>query len=301
MILVTGGTGFVGRGVVAELTAHGHRVRVLSRRRASDALPEGAEHYAGDVTDPAALRAAVSGCSAVVHLVAIRRQWGERTFEAVTAGGTRNVVAAAKGEGVQRFVHISALGPIKNPDTGYMLAKAAAEAAVRESGIPFVILRPSFVIGPGGFVQEYARLIMRAPLVPIPGPGDFPVQPLARADLASAVRRSLEVPAALGRTYEAAGPERMTFEGFIDLIMAAMGVRKGKVHVPLFLMRAMAAVLERLTPNPPATLDEIRMLMAGSFGDPRPMMRDLGIGLLPPAAAVAEAAARLADGLGEEP
>lgn len=287
MILVTGGTGFVGRGVVRELKRHGHRVRVLSRSRPEAGLAD--EWAAGDVTDLESLRRAVEGCRAVVHLVAIRREWRERTFEAVTAGGTRNVVRAAREAGVERFLHTSALGLTDRPDTGYMRAKAAAEAAVRESGLAWTIFRPSFIVGPGGFVEEYGRLIRKAPLVPIPGTGAFPVQPVARGDVAAAFVRALGVSASVGGTYDLAGPERITFEGFIDRIMEAMGRRKAKVHVPLAMMRPLAAVLQRVTPNPPVTSDEIRMLLAGNVGDPEPAVRDLGLKLTPLSQAVREA------------
>ncbi len=290
MILVTGGTGFVGGAVVEELLSAGRRVRVLSRSRPREPAVEWVQ---GDVTDPAAVARAVGGCRQVVHLVAIRREWRDRTFAAVTAGGTRNVVVAARAAGVERLVHISALGVSDRPATGYMRAKKEAEDAIRASGLENVILRPSFIVGPGGFVAEYGRLILRAPVVPVPGSGRYPVQPVARADVVLAVRRALEEPRAAGRTYDLAGPERLGFRDFIARIMKAMGVRKPVVGVPIALMRAVAAILEPLTPNPPATRDEIRMLLAGNVGDPEPARADLGLELTPLDAALAEAVAGL--------
>lgn len=291
MILVTGGTGFVGRAVVEALRRQGYPVRLLSRSEPPRGLAE--EWAPGDVTDPEAVRRAVEGCRAVAHLVAIRREWKDRTFDAVTAGGARNAVQAAREAGVERFLHMSALGLTDRPDTGYMRAKAAAEAAVRESGLAWTIFRPSFIVGPGGFVEEYGRLIRRAPLVPIPGGGRYPVQPVARGDVAAAFVRALKVSASVGRTYDIAGPERTTFEGFIDRIMEAMGRRKAKVHVPLAMLRPAAAVLQRLTPNPPATTDEIRLLAAGNVGDPEPAVRDLGLDLTPLDRAIREAVERI--------
>ncbi len=283
-ILVTGGTGFVGRGVVAELRAAGLPVRVFSR----SAPPPGfAEEWArGDVRDGAALRQAAAGCRTVVHLVGIRRQAAGKTFDEVVVRGTENAVEAARAAGCERFVLVSALGVDRGLPTGYMRTKAAVEAAVRASGLAYTVLRPSFVVGPGGFVEEYGRLILRAPLVPIPGDGTYPVQPVARGDLALAVRRALEVRAASGKTYDLPGPERVPFEGFVELIMGALGCRKRKVHLPAAVMLPIAAVLERLLPEPPATREELQMLLAGNVGDPGPAVRDLGLRLTPLAEAV---------------
>lgn len=292
MILVTGGTGFVGRAVVPELRAAGLRVRVFSRSEPPRGFAD--DWVRGDVRDAEALGRAAAGCEAVVHLVAVRRQRGDLTFGAVTADGARNAAQAARAAGCERFVLVSALGLTDRPAAEYMRAKAAAEAAVRASGLAFTILRPSFVVGPGGFVAEYGRLILRAPFVPIPGDGAYPVQPVARGDVALAVRRALEVRAAAGRTYDLAGPERVPFEGFVDLIADALGSRdKRKLHLPAALMLPLAAVLERLLPEPPATREELELLLAGNVGDPGPAMRDLGLRLTPLPEAVRAAVAGL--------
>ncbi|MFO7173893.1 MAG: complex I NDUFA9 subunit family protein, partial [Bacillota bacterium] len=176
--------------------------------------------------------------------------------------------------------------------TGYMKAKLRAERAVQASGLPHVIFRASFIVGPGGFVEEYGQLIRRAPVIPIPGNGRYPVQPVAVRDVAVAFRRALEVPAR-GQIYDLAGPDRVSFAEFIGAIAQAMGVRKPMVRVPMALMRPVAAVLQRLTPNPPATLDELTMLAAGNVGDPRPAAEELGLTLTPLAAAVREAVDQL--------
>lgn len=282
MILVTGATGFVGRHIVAELARSGFQVRALVRGQSPrNAISAHVAEFAdGDVQDPDSLRAAARGCDALIHLVAIRREWRDRTFAAITAQGAENAVAAAKSAGVGRFVLMSALGLTDRPAARYMQAKQRAEQAVRASGLPHTVFRASFVVGAGGFVEEYAQLIRQAPVVPIPGTGLYPVQPVAASDVAVAFRRALEVPAQ-GRVYDLAGPDRVPFSDFIRRIMAAMNSRKPRVRVPLALMRPMAAVLQRLTPNPPATTDELIMLEAGNYGDPGPACRDLRLQLTP--------------------
>ncbi len=296
--LVTGGTGFVGRAVVEELVRHGHAVRVVSRHRPPAGFPapgREVEWAPGDVGDAEALRRAAEGCEGLVHLVAIRRQVGGLTHRAVTAEGTANAVAAAREAGVRRLVYVSALGVEGGPETEYFRAKRAAEAAVRGSGIEWVILRPSFIVGPGGFVEEYARLVRRLPFVPVPGGGRYPVQPVALADVARACRLALEKPAAAGRTYDLAGPDRVSFAAFVALIArAAKGRAVPLLPVPLALMFPVAAVLGRLAPaRAPATVEELRMLVAGNVGDPGPARDELGLDPTPLEAAVRSAVAAL--------
>ncbi len=297
-VLVTGGTGFVGRAVTEELVRHGHEVRVLSRHRPAAGFPAPGLNVAwtpGDVGDAEALRRAAEGCEGLVHLVAIRRQVGGLTHRAVTAEGTARAVTAAREAGVRRCVYVSALGVEGGPDTEYFRAKRAAEAAVRASGLEWVILRPSFIVGPGGFVEEYARLVRRLPFVPVPGGGRYQVQPVALGDVARACRLALEKPEAAGRVYDLAGPERMSFAAFVTLIAQAVRGRALPVlPVPLAVMFPVAAVLGRLAPaRAPATVEELRMLVAGNVGDPGPARNELGIEPTPVEAAVRSAVAAL--------
>ncbi|MDX6469507.1 MAG: hypothetical protein QOF75_1310, partial [Gaiellaceae bacterium] len=149
-ILVTGGTGFVGPKVVHALRARGFDVRALVRKpeRATQLASWGAELVAGDVTDAASLRAAVDGCTHVVHLVAILKG-SSSDFHRVMTQGTKSLVAASKGAGVERFVLMSALGTSETTkDTvPYFAAKWAMEQEAARSGLEYTIFRPSFVFG----------------------------------------------------------------------------------------------------------------------------------------------------------
>ena len=149
MILVTGGTGFVGPRVVHALRAHDLPVRALARKpEREDTLRNwGVELVQGDMTDPASLKRAVEGADTIVHLVAIRQGKPEQ-FERLMIQGTRDLLAAAKEAGVERFILMSALGT--TPETKdlvpYYGAKWAEEEDVKASGIPYVIFRPSALI-----------------------------------------------------------------------------------------------------------------------------------------------------------
>jgi uncharacterized protein YbjT (DUF2867 family) len=265
-VLVTGGTGFVGPHVVHALRARELPVRALvrDRSRGSRLAAWGAELVEGDVTDPGSLRAACAGVDAVVHLVAIIR--GARPdFERVMAQGTRDVVAAAKAAGVRRFVLASALGVDEQTKDAvpYFAAKWAMERAVGESGLEHVIIRPSFVFGKdGGVLPTFVRLARLAPVTPIVGPGTQRLQPIWVEDVAAYYARSVDLPAAAGRTFEVGGPDAPTWNEFWDRLKRVLGVHRPSIHVPFAVLRAQATLTERL-PFAPVTRDQLTMLELG--------------------------------------
>jgi uncharacterized protein YbjT (DUF2867 family) len=265
-VLVTGGTGFVGSGIVRALLDAGHTVRVLEREpgRAAEAGLEGVEAVRGDMTDAASLRAAVESQDAVVHLVAIIRGKPEE-FERVMEQGTRDLVAAAKEAEVRRFVLISALGVTEETKdlVPYYRAKWDMEQTVKESGLEYVIFRPSLVFGPGGAaLQQFKKMAKLAPVTPIVGPGTQRLQPIWIGDVGAYFAAALERPEAAGKTFEIGGPDVVTWNEFWARLKTALGIRRPSLHLPFGLMRAQAVVLE-LLPKPPVTRDQLKMLAAG--------------------------------------
>jgi uncharacterized protein YbjT (DUF2867 family) len=266
MILVTGGTGFVGPHVVHALRARELPVRVLVRdtRRGTRAAAWGAELAVGDVTDPASLRAATAGVDTVVHLVAIIK--GSRAdFERVMAEGTRNLVAAAKEAGVRRFVLMSALGVNEQTKNAvpYFAAKWEMEQAVKESGIEHVIFRPSFVFGKdGGALPTFIRLARFAPVTPIVGSGTLRLQPIWVEDVAEHFARAIDLGPAANRTFELGGPDAPTWNEFWERLKRVLGSRRPSIHVPVAALRLQAALTEKL-PGAPVTRDQLTMLLLG--------------------------------------
>ena len=267
MILVTGGTGFVGGHVVRALREAHKRVRCLVRdpRKAGELERLGCELVAGDMTDRETLRRAVQGVQAVVHLVAIRQ--GKRSqFEQVMSRGTRDLLHEAQGAGVRRFVHMSALGTTEETKdlVPYYEAKWDMEQAVRNSGLPHVIFRPSFVFGPdGGILATFRRLAKLAPVTPIPGSGEQRLQPIWVGDVASYFARALDEEGATDRLFELGGPEVVSWNELWDRLKQSLGVRRPSIHVPMALMRANALVTEHLPGDIPLTRDLLKMIEAG--------------------------------------
>jgi uncharacterized protein YbjT (DUF2867 family) len=265
-VLVTGATGFIGPHVVHALRARDVATRALVRdpARATRLQAWGVDLARGDVTDPASLRAACEGCDAVVHLVAIIS--GRRAdFERVMAQGTRDLVRAAQDAGVGRFILASALGLDERTkdQVPYYRAKWAMERAVKESSLEHVIFRPSFVFGKdGGVLPTFVRLARFAPVTPIVGPGTQRLQPIWVEDVAEYYARALDQPGVANRTFEIGGPDAPTWNEFWDRLKRVLGARRPSLHVPFGVMRAQAALTEKL-PGAPVTRDQLTMLQLG--------------------------------------
>lgn len=262
-ILVTGATGFVGPRIVHALRAHGRDVRVLARRPSSATYVSGlgAEVVAGDVTDPVSLRAALAGCTHVVHLVAIIRGRPEQ-FHRVMTVGTQNLVAAAQEAGVERFLLMSALGTSETTkDTvPYFAAKWAEERAVVASGLEYTIFRPSFVFGrDGGALPTFIRQVKLSPVVTVIGQGLQRSQPIWVEDVAAYVAAAVESPAAGNRVLELGGPDVVDWNGLYLTIAKVLGKRRRLVHVPIGIARSGARLTERL-PGAPLSVDQVAML-----------------------------------------
>ena len=285
-IFVTGATGFVGRAVVPALRAHGYAVRCLVRRGSELDLRgmEAIERVEGDVLSPATLERDMAGCDTVVHLVGIIREEPATlsTFERIHTQGTVNVLEAAGATGVRRYLHMSALGSRPGARARYHQTKWAAEEAVRASPIPWTIFRPSIIYGPGDqFINLFAGMIRRSPVVPVIGSGQQRLQPVAVEHVAEGFARAVEVAASVKQTYEVGGPDAVSMVRLLDLIGAALGrARVRKVHVPIGAVRPATRLLHRL-PGFPLTPDQLLMLEEDNVGDPQPFYSTFGLAPIP--------------------
>lgn len=284
-VFLTGATGFVGYHLRRRLVSDGHEVTGLARGAARMPAEPGVEWVAGDVTEPGAWAAKLQGHDAVVHLVAIRRGSAEQ-FRRVVVGGTRAMVAAAKAAGVRRFVLMSANGA-EHGKNAYADAKASAEDAVRESGLAFVIFRPSFIFGepprnaqgkPLGqdFFLEIATLLRKMPAFPIFGRGDYRIAPVFAGDLAQAFSRALVDDGALGRAWVVTGPETPTYEETVRQVARWIGVRRWMPHMPVPLVRFGAAALGWI-PKFPLTTTELDLLVRGNASDDHSWRAQFGV------------------------
>jgi uncharacterized protein YbjT (DUF2867 family) len=269
VILVTGGTGFVGPRVVRALRERDLPVRALVRRptgsSATTLAAWGAELVEGDMTDAESVRRAVEGAEAVVHLVAIRQGRADE-FRRVMEEGTRDLVAAAKEAGVRRFVLMSALGTSEETKdlVPYYHAKWEQERTVQASGLEHVVFRPSFVFArDGGILPTFRKLAKLTPVTPIIGSGKQRIQPIWIEDVGAYFAAGVERPEAANRVFELGGPDAVSWNEFWQRLKRSLGMRRPSVHVPVRLMRVNALLTERLPGNIPLTRDLLTMLEHG--------------------------------------
>lgn len=259
IVTVFGGGGFVGRYVVQALFEAGARVRIVQRDpKAAHFLRRGRigqiQFVAADVRDKAGVARALSGSDAVVNLVGAFAD-----MEAVQAEGARNVAEAAATAGVKALVHVSAIGADPESPSRYGASKGRGEAAVRAAFPGATILRPSIVFGrEDGFTNRFARLL-KLPVVPVLRAG-VQFQPVFVGDLADAVTKAVVEPLVHGgKTYEIAGPERITMGDLLKRIAGWTGDAPRFLNVP----DAAGAALARLTgwaPGAPISWDQWLML-----------------------------------------
>jgi uncharacterized protein YbjT (DUF2867 family) len=281
-ILVTGGTGFLGRHVCRALIARGHLPRLLVRVGSEDRIPEDIRRASrvtpGDVTNREFVLNAAQSTKAIVHLAGIIREFPARgiTFEKVHVDATRHVVHAAKAWEILRFVHVSALGAMTGGPGSYFDSKGRAEEIVRRSGLSWTIFRPSGIFGPGDrFIAELGTAVRRAPFLPIPGDGKFLLQPVFVGDVVMGIVDCLTRPDTEGRTFEVSGPEQITYGELIDRIASVAGVRVRKVHIAVPNIRRAARFLSRFEKFPLST-DMLDILLAGNTCDNEPYYSAFG-------------------------
>lgn len=261
-VFITGGTGFVGSAIVTSL--HDANLTLLVRPSSKAVTPDNAIKVPGDVTDPASLVGKLDGFETVIHLVGIIEEQGAATFDGVIRRGTQHMVAEAKRAGVRHFIQMSALGAKNDPDYAYHTAKWKAEEAVKSSGIPYTIFRPSVIFGPDdGFINPLAALVRTFPVVPVVGSGASRFQPVSLRDVGDAFARAVADPeTTTGQTYELGGAKAYTYQEMLDVIGAEMGKKRPKVHVPVGLMKLVVKASEPLPRNlrPPVTGEQLKML-----------------------------------------
>jgi uncharacterized protein YbjT (DUF2867 family) len=266
LIAIYGGSGFIGRHVVRALARTGARMRIAVRRPevAGFLQPLGGVGQIipvqANVRYLDSLLAAANGADAVINLVGILAPSGKQTFNAVQDEGARHVAEAARAAGAKSFLHMSAIGADTNSPSVYARTKAAGEAAVKDVFPDAVILQPSVVFGPEDeFFNRFAALARLSPALPLIGGGKTRFQPVFVGDVAKAVIAALTGKAQARAMYELGGPEILSMKEVMERVLTYTMRKRMLVPLPFPLAKLQGAILQ-LLPNPPLTLDQVRLL-----------------------------------------
>ena len=266
-VLVTGGTGVVGRATVDELLARGHEVRLMSRHAQDDVKewPHRVEPYPGDVSNEVEVRGAADGCEAVIHLTAVVSESPpDVTFEKVNVTGTAHLVREAERAGVQRFVYVSSLGADRG-DSPYHQSKLKGEQVAKTFNGNWIIVRPGNVYGSG---DEQLSLILKMvrslPAVPVIAGGDRPFQPIWASDAGAALAIAAERDDLAGRVLEIAGPDQTTFDAVVDRLARITKRDPVRLPIPVPLASIALRAANALGADLPVDSGQLTMLSEGN-------------------------------------
>jgi uncharacterized protein YbjT (DUF2867 family) len=293
MLLLTGATGLVGSALLRRLVAEGEQVRCLVRDpRRLGAQRVRVQIALGDLTDPPSFRNAMRGVRTVVHLAASIRDQPQGSIEELNGIATWRMVQAAERAGVERFVFFSALDASTHHRARFFRAKALAEQAVEAAALQSVVFAPSIVYAPGDPWLTLLERMALLPMMPVSGRGRALYQPIWAEDVADCVlavlrgrpggERSLASattdldraelqPGAnherrggerRGRSrYELAGPETLSHNDLVRIVLRSLHRRRALVHVPTPIVSRALRLLERISgPSAFATWDEAELM-----------------------------------------
>lgn len=282
LVVVFGGSGFVGRHIVRHLAKTGCRVRIAVRRPNEALFLKTAgrvgqiEIVAANVRDEASVSAALSQADAVVNAVGILFESGKQKFASVQAEGAARIAQLAAQQGIEKFVQLSAIGADIGSDSVYASTKGQAEAAVVEAIAGAHIVRPSIVVGPeDDFFNRFAAMAQIAPALPLVGGGHTLYQPVAVFDVAQAVRACLE--GAPSGIYELGGPEVYSFKQLLDMMLGQIGRKRLLLPLPFGVARVIAT-LAQIMPKPLLTPDQVILLKSDNIvGEGAQDLSELGV------------------------
>jgi NADH dehydrogenase len=288
-VFISGGTGYIGRQVIRDLAAAGHRIRAFVRPGSERNLPSecisAISIVSGDIREPATLRGSMDGCDEVIHLPGLIREFPRRgiTFHGVQYEGAKNVIDEACRSGVQRLILMSANGVRDGAPTEYYRTKWMAEEYLRQSTLEWTIFRPSVVFGNEdegyeNFVTALIGQLRMLPLiVPVPGNGRFMFQPVSVRNLSEGFLKSFDQRTGIGKIYEVGGIERFSFDDMLDRVAEKLHIRKIRIHQPISLLRFVARIFGRYSFFP-ISEDQLIMLLEGNVTEREgEFYRDFGI------------------------
>ena len=266
MIVVTGGSGYLGSHIVKKLHENKWPLRVMVRNiekatQESRFKNFNVDFIEGDITQPSTLSSIFNGADTIIHTVAIAIEKGNMTYEDVNTIGTANVIAAANSANIKRFINISQLGADSHLPYRFLASKGKAQEIVASSDLNWTTFKPSVIWGPEDeFANTFARLIPLTPII-------FPIidknarfQPVWVEDVATSVLKSLNDQSTYQKEFELGGPEIISLLEIERRTLSAIGAKRFLIPFPRFLLNIVVRMMEIFVPSPPVTQSLLELL-----------------------------------------
>jgi NADH dehydrogenase len=259
MIMVTGGTGFIGNVLIRQLSNLGYPIKLLIRpSKASPNLPTGIplEVAITSFSDAKGLRAAMKGVDIIYHLASAEALGRKAQLTTVDIQGTDAIVQAASQAKIERFFYLSHLGADRASAYPLLKAKAIAEHAIKSANLPYTIFRSAVAYGEQDhFTNGLAVLLKLSPyFVMLPGEGTTLLQPIWVEDLVTIMTWALDMPQTINETIEVGGPEYLSFTEICSILAEKININRRYVNVPPVFLNMMTEILEIITPNFPTSV-----------------------------------------------
>ena len=276
-VTVFGGTGFVGRRVVSQLSGSGMTVRIASRHPART-VGDNVEQIVADAHDERSLEAAVAGADGVVNAISLYVEHGGDTFHSVHVEAAARIARVARRVGVKRLVHLSGIGADAASPSLYIRKRGEGEAAVQAAFPGAVVIRPAVMFASDdAFLTTILGLLRTLPAYPLFGNGGTRLQPVYVDDVAAAIAQILRQTERAYPIYELAGPRIYSYEELLRTIARTAGLRPRLVRTPFAFWNAFAGLAEIL-PHPPLTRNQVELMQIDTTAsDSRPGFGALGI------------------------
>lgn len=281
-ILVTGGTGNIGSALVKRLVTSGYSVKVLtlpndpfiSRLDGTDV-----QFIFGDIAVKQSLKDACQDIDTVIHLAAVLLSDDESVFDRINIKGTYNLLQIAKKADIKHFIHVSSASVVYKKTTPYSLSKRVSERLVRESGIPWTIVRPTLVYSESGG-QEFNMFLdylLKFPVIPFIGSGEAVKRPVYVEDLIDAFIKLVGLSSGTNKIFNFSGKNAISMLDFARYCLLLSGKENSTIiHIPEWLCIFAAAIMKKFMKNPPLKWNMIAGVIQDADLNPYETMIELG-------------------------
>jgi len=273
-VLVTGGTGFLGRSVIRFLAKEGAETVCVTRKKDLNHHSDNITYVTGSLEDKESVERYFEGVDVCIHLAAETKSTNKRINYSSNVTATENVVELCKKNGVKKIIFTSSVNARLERPGPYGKTKLLAENIVKDSGLSYIILVPDLIYGKGDRgLTKTVDMIKKLPLIPVIGTGNSIIQPVYVEDAATAIANAAKS-GIHNKTYYIGGPEQITFNDYVDMIMEKLNITKAKIHLPYALFYYMARLFS-VTDKFPISIDQYNSIAKGRGGDISDAVKDL--------------------------